>query len=508
MENLAKLKKNSTNFETIDEQKFDNSYKMFLQKQANNNEGENNSVGTNSPCSSISSTLYIDENAQTNSSQQGLVDDKPTFENNQLETPIVENSQSETLILEKSQSEGEKLELCNKETWNKLNEAGKPEMVLTRPGRRMFPTIKVRLTNLNPTSQYILFLKFEPATNLKHKWDRDRMEWQATFCGDPQPDTLGHVHRMSPSSGEDWMKYEEVDFDQVFLTNCRETALAKEFSLLSSMMKYQPVFSLIRLDNQSNQTNHIKQFTFRENEFIAVTAYQNQTIKQWKIDNNPYAKGFRAGGNWSSSRKRKEAEASMQLGTNMTSTNTGNNWLNSMTPRFNTNLQSVLNMNNLANVNSPPSMLANVNSPTSMLTNVNSPPSMLANIDENHFRAALNLNNQKCDGPRLPPKLPRFDIPGAGFMPETTFTPNIPSPNLIPTPTFNPLLVDQFNKMLMKNYLDWFEFCKRQQNHNLMRQCYRWMASQSKNLPSPQTDLPNFANFQKSNVDVVKKENQ
>ena len=67
MENFAKLKKNSMNFETNDKQKFENSFKMFQQKQANNNDGENNSVGTNSPCSSISSTLYIDENAQKNS---------------------------------------------------------------------------------------------------------------------------------------------------------------------------------------------------------------------------------------------------------------------------------------------------------------------------------------------------------------------------------------------------------------------------------------------------------
>ena len=67
MENFAKLKKNSMNFETNDKQKFENSFKMFQQKQANKNEGENNSVGTNSPCSSISSTLYIDENEQKNS---------------------------------------------------------------------------------------------------------------------------------------------------------------------------------------------------------------------------------------------------------------------------------------------------------------------------------------------------------------------------------------------------------------------------------------------------------
>ena len=144
----------------------------------------------------------------------------------------------------------------------------------------------------------------------------------------------------------------------------------------------------------------------------------------------------------------------MQLGSTITGTNTGNkstnlflhsinysiytsvfaghNWLNSMTPRFNmTNVKSVLNMNNLTNVNSPPSMLTNVNCPPSIIANVNSPANMLSSIDENHFRAALNLNNQNCDGSRLPPKIPRLDIPGAGFMPPPTFTPNIQSKTYI-----------------------------------------------------------------------------
>ena len=69
MENFAKPKKSSMNFETNDKKKLKNNFKMFQQKQTNKDEGENrsNSVGTNSPCSSTSSTLYIDENAQTNS---------------------------------------------------------------------------------------------------------------------------------------------------------------------------------------------------------------------------------------------------------------------------------------------------------------------------------------------------------------------------------------------------------------------------------------------------------
>jgi hypothetical protein len=43
----------------------------------------------------------------------------------------------------------------------------------------------------------------------------------------------------------------------------------------------------------SNGDTKIQTFTFPETEFIAVTAYQNTDITQLKIDNNPFAKGFR-----------------------------------------------------------------------------------------------------------------------------------------------------------------------------------------------------------------------
>jgi len=34
---------------------------------------------------------------------------------------------------------------------------------------------------------------------------------------------------------------------------------------------------------------------FAETKFLAVTAYQNERVTQLKIDNNPFAKGFRDG---------------------------------------------------------------------------------------------------------------------------------------------------------------------------------------------------------------------
>ena len=43
-------------------------------------------------------------------------------------------------------------------------------------------------------------------------------------------------------------------------------------------------------------TRHVTCHVFPETEFIAVTAYQNESITQLKIDQNPFARGFRDDG--------------------------------------------------------------------------------------------------------------------------------------------------------------------------------------------------------------------
>uniref|UniRef100_A0A2K5HVG4 T-box domain-containing protein n=1 Tax=Colobus angolensis palliatus TaxID=336983 RepID=A0A2K5HVG4_COLAP len=67
--------------------------------------------------------------------------------------------------------------------------------------------------------------------------------------------------------------------------------------VLQSLHKYQPRLHIVEVNDGEpeaacNASNtHI--FTFQETQFIAVTAYQNAEITQLKIDNNPFAKGFR-----------------------------------------------------------------------------------------------------------------------------------------------------------------------------------------------------------------------
>ncbi|KAK6042432.1 T-box [Cooperia oncophora] len=74
---------------------------------------------------------------------------------------------------------------------------------------------------------------------------------------------------------------------------------------LQSMHKYIPVLSIFEIAHSetpflSASTSHppkqVARIRIPETEFIAVTAYQNSTITQLKIEHNPFAKGFRDGG--------------------------------------------------------------------------------------------------------------------------------------------------------------------------------------------------------------------
>ncbi|KMQ97241.1 t-box protein 2 [Lasius niger] len=66
------------------------------------------------------------------------------------------------------------------------------------------------------------------------------------------------------------------------------------------MHKYVPTIWIIRCASASSLndlfSHPASSFAFKETEFIAVTAYQNEKITKLKINNNPFAKGFRETG--------------------------------------------------------------------------------------------------------------------------------------------------------------------------------------------------------------------
>lgn len=181
--------------------------------------------------------------------------------------------------------------LDQKDLWNRFHTIG-TEMVITKAGRRMFPPFKVRLTGLDKRAKYIMLMDIVAADDCRYKFHNSR--WMMAGKADPEMQKKMYIHPDSPMTGEQWMQ-KLVSFHKLKLTNNMND---KRFTVLNSMHKYQPRFHLVRADKiDENLTRRtFRTYVFRETEFIAVTAYQNERVTKLKIDHNPFAKGFRETG--------------------------------------------------------------------------------------------------------------------------------------------------------------------------------------------------------------------
>ncbi|XP_049839564.1 optomotor-blind protein-like isoform X2 [Schistocerca gregaria] len=195
-----------------------------------------------------------------------------------------------------------KVTLEGKELWEKFHKLG-TEMVITKSGRRMFPAYKVRVTDLNKKAKYILLMDIVAADVCRFRFHNSR--WMVAGKADPEMPKRMYIHPDSPSTGEQWMQ-KVVSFHKLKLTNnISDKHGFVSTTILNSMHKYQPRFHLVRAnDILKLPYSTFRTYVFKETEFIAVTAYQNEKITQLKIDNNPFAKGFRDTGAGKREKKR------------------------------------------------------------------------------------------------------------------------------------------------------------------------------------------------------------
>ncbi|KAL7848885.1 hypothetical protein SRHO_G00205080 [Serrasalmus rhombeus] len=185
-----------------------------------------------------------------------------------------------------------KVTLEAKDLWDQFHKLG-TEMVITKSGRRMFPPFKVRINGLDKKAKYILLMDIVAADDCRYKFHNSR--WMVAGKADPEMPKRMYIHPDSPATGEQWMA-KSVTFHKLKLTN--NISDKHGFTILNSMHKYQPRFHIVRAnDILKLPYSTFRTYVFPETEFIAVTAYQNDKITQLKIDNNPFAKGFRDTGN-------------------------------------------------------------------------------------------------------------------------------------------------------------------------------------------------------------------
>uniref|UniRef100_A0A8C3PLD2 T-box transcription factor 5 n=1 Tax=Calidris pygmaea TaxID=425635 RepID=A0A8C3PLD2_9CHAR len=151
--------------------------------------------------------------------------------------------------------EGIKVFLHERELWLKFHEVG-TEMIITKAGRRMFPSYKVKVTGLNPKTKYILLMDIVPADDHRYKFADNK--WSVTGKAEPAMPGRLYVHPDSPATGAHWMR-QLVSFQKLKLTN-----------------------------NHLDPFGHTMPWTCDEP--VAFPPFQ---ITQLKIENNPFAKGFR-----------------------------------------------------------------------------------------------------------------------------------------------------------------------------------------------------------------------
>ncbi|XP_068187333.1 T-box transcription factor TBX3-like [Antennarius striatus] len=215
-------------------------------------------------------------------------------------------SSSKILEPEKRLDDDPKVTLDSQDLWSEFHERG-TEMVITKSGRRMFPPFKVRVEGLDETAKYILLMDIVAVDDYRYKFHNSY--WMVAGKADPEMPKRMYIHPDSPSKGGQWMS-KPVAFQKLKLTN--NISDKHGFTILNSMHKYQPRFHIVRAnDIMKLPCSTFRTYVFPETEFIAVTAYQNEKITQLKIDNNPFAKGFRNTGNGKREKRNKQLSISL-----------------------------------------------------------------------------------------------------------------------------------------------------------------------------------------------------
>ncbi|XP_029028332.1 T-box transcription factor TBX4 [Betta splendens] len=183
-----------------------------------------------------------------------------------------------------------KVVLHERELWKKFHEAS-TEMIITKAGRRMFPSYKVKVSKMNSKTKYILLIDIVPADDHRYKFCDNK--WMVAGKAEPAMPGRLYVHPDSPATGAHWMR-QLISFQKLKLTNNHLDTFGH--IILNSMHKYQPRLHILKADENNafgSQNTAYCTHVFHETAFISVTSYQNHKITQLKIENNPFAKGFR-----------------------------------------------------------------------------------------------------------------------------------------------------------------------------------------------------------------------
>uniref|UniRef100_H2XMP2 T-box transcription factor Ci-Tbx6a n=1 Tax=Ciona intestinalis TaxID=7719 RepID=H2XMP2_CIOIN len=185
-----------------------------------------------------------------------------------------------------------KVELCDRKLWQEFSNVG-TEMIVTKAGRRMFPGYRVNISGMEPDANYCVMMDIVNVDEHRYKFQQG--EWMVAGKGELHSPQRMFLHPDSPSPGRKWMN-DIISFYKIKLSNS-VNGRSTDKIVLNSMHRYQPRIHIVRTDDVN--TLHLQPmstFAFPQTVFVTVTAYQNGQVTKLKINNNPFAKGFRDNG--------------------------------------------------------------------------------------------------------------------------------------------------------------------------------------------------------------------
>ena len=180
-----------------------------------------------------------------------------------------------------------KCSLYNKDLWDKFLGIG-PEMLVTRAGSRMFPTLSVTFTNLKAEAgvYYHVVLDMMACDDQRYTYT-----WLWSWLGqgdgsaDPAPPHRLYTHPSGPFTAEQ-LQMRVIGFGKVKLTNNQSDQSGQ--LILNSMHKYQPRVWLVKRRYGDNRpvanldVEVCRSFVFPQYQCFTVTRYRNPTIIKFK----------------------------------------------------------------------------------------------------------------------------------------------------------------------------------------------------------------------------------
>ena len=112
-----------------------------------------------------------------------------------------------------------KCTLDNKDLWDKFCEFG-TEMIITRTGRRMFPTVRVTFNDVEAEAgvKYHVVLDIPACDNKRYRYAYHRSSWLVAGKADPAPPHRLYCHPDAPFTAEQLRK-QVISFEKVKVTN-------------------------------------------------------------------------------------------------------------------------------------------------------------------------------------------------------------------------------------------------------------------------------------------------